>query len=74
MGSRGSSRIRSGGWGVRFVLNYKDNGAVDEGGWRRRASSISALLFTKSIGMLRASSSNHKDAMNGGDDDKDTAW
>ena len=48
-----------GGRGVRFILNDEYNDAVDDGGWSSRASRISALLCTKSMGMWRASLSSH---------------
>ena len=48
-----------GGGGVRFVLNEKDNGVVDDGGWRRRAARLSALLCAEVAGLWRASSYNH---------------
>ena len=59
---------------VLFVINDEDNSAVDGGGWRRRVSRFSALLYSKAEGVLRASSSTHEDDTNDRDKDKYTAW
>ena len=70
----GIGLVVGGGGGVRFVLNYEDNGSDEKLIWRRRAARLSALLCTESVGLLSASSSDHEDDMNGRDKDKDTAW
>ena len=61
--------------GGRFVLNDKDNGALDDRGCRRRDARLSSLLCAVAAGMWRASSSSdYEDTVNGRDYGKDTAW
>ena len=63
-----------GGGGVIFVLNNKENCAVDYRGWRMRSARISDLLCDEALGLWRASSYNHNDAMNDRDDDEEASW
>ena len=55
-------------------INNKDNGVVDNGGWRGRSVRLSTLLCTKSVGLWRASSYDYEDVMNNRDKDKDASW
>ena len=51
-------------------INNDDNGAFGDVGWRRRAASLSDFLCSNSTVLLRASSYDHEDTMNDGDEDK----
>ena len=81
-GGEGGSRSSSDGGSDSFfttapspdAANGDDNSTIDEGGWRRRASRISALLLSEATGLWVVTSSKHKNAVDDRDDGEYAAW